>query len=146
MIQDVNAAFFPKSVRVKLLNCYTVAAPQSLRPAYVGTLSRPVNESSSRTSKGVYETSHNRSGLRGDCSTLAAARRRHSGGQDDPSRAAPCHRRTIGQSATLTGRRAGRDLSLAPPPPGGGPGRAVIKHSHSSRPARLHDDDDDVRR
>ena len=88
MIQDVNAAFFPKSVRVKLLNCYTVAAPQSLRPAYVGTLSRPVNESSSRTSKGVYETSHNRSGLRGDCSTPAAARRRHSGGQDDPSRRA----------------------------------------------------------
>ena len=58
-------------------------------------------------------------------------------------RAAPRHRRTIGQSATLTGRRAGRDLSLAPPPPGGGPGRAVIKHSHSSRPGRLHDDDDD---
>jgi len=33
MIQDVNATFFPKSVRVKLLNCYTVAAPQSLPEA-----------------------------------------------------------------------------------------------------------------
>ena len=34
MIQGVNAAFFPKSVRVTQLNCYTVAVPRTLSPAH----------------------------------------------------------------------------------------------------------------
>jgi len=58
-IQEVNSAFFAKSVGAKLLyNCYTVAVAQITQvPPCAATLHRPVYESSFWTSNEVHETS-----------------------------------------------------------------------------------------